>query len=112
MDNADAAGAGEAAARRGVARHVRTRRCESGSVALSVGVGGVTGPWLAPPRFVASLFWRDTDGASQVDARPFAGHGRVQRSLLEELLDGWIADVWFAFACPNWAPLKISRFLG
>ena len=36
---------------------------------------------------------------SQVDARSFASHGRVQRSLLrvKEFLDGGITHVWFSF---------------
>ena len=57
---------------------------------------------------------RDAAGAGQVDARPFACHGWVQRGLPQEPLDGEVALVWYSFDSLNGVPLEFhdSRFGG
>jgi hypothetical protein len=44
--------------------------------------------------------------AGQVDALPFAGHGRIERGLRQKFLDGGIARVRLAFSCLNRVPLN------
>ena len=108
--------AGDVASRGGVGRRQGRRdlscRCVSGCIALSGGVGGVAGPCLDPPTWqdFRPTFFGDTAGACQIDARSFAGIGRVQPGRLKDLLDGVIAHVWFALSCPNGAPLEFHDF--
>ena len=94
-----AAGAGEAVARGGVG--IAFSAASAGPAGSSS--PAVLGAWPFHQPCFRSAFLDET---CQVNALPFAGHGRVQRGLLQALLDavdtldGGIADVCFAFAIP------------
>ena len=77
----------------------RLRRGAARGVA-SAGIGGVAGPWLPPTRLSAGLFWRDTAGTCQVDARPFAGQGMGRPSVVSSRNFWTVGSRIYGLPCP------------